>query len=144
MKHGLLAETFRAEAQRLSEVYDCTYSAQDEPSGHYQELAPSAGSGLALGLRTSGRAGDLFVMTNARHVGNCEVEESDSEELLSLMRAATTGDVSTRDVTAFGRTLALHLRFADTSWAFATPFLVGLLPSRRDHHYDPWPKRADA
>ena len=143
MTHGLLAETFGAEAQRLSEAYDCTYSARDEDSGHYQELAPSAGAGLALGLRTSGRAGDLFVMTHARHVGTCEVEESDSDELLSLMRAATTGDASTRDVAVFGRTMALHLRFDDTSWAFATPFLVGLFPSRRDHHYDPWPKRAD-
>jgi hypothetical protein len=141
--HGLLAETFRAEAQRLCEEYDCAYSAQDQPSGHYQELAPSTGSGLALGLRTSGPAGDLFVTTGARHVGTLEVEGSDSTELVRLMRAAPAGHASTRNVTVFGRTVALHLRFAETTWALPSPFLIGLFPSR-DHYYQPWPRRAGA
>lgn len=143
MTQGVLAEAFRAEAQRLSEVYECTYSAQAEPSGHYQELAPSTGSGLALGLRTSGPAGDLFVATRAHHVGNLEVDESDSQQLVSLMRAAAVGSASTRTAAVFGRKVALRLRFDSTTWALPTPFLIGLFPSR-DQSYEPWPKRGGA
>jgi hypothetical protein len=144
MSHGLLAETFRAEAQRLSEVYDCTYYAQDEPSGHYQELAPARGSGLALGLRTSGPGGDLFLTTSGHHLGNLEVDESDVEELLALMRAAAAGSATTRNLTAFGRTAALQVRFGSTSWAFPFPVLLRLFSSPRDRSYDPWPARANA
>jgi hypothetical protein len=144
VKQGLLAETFRAEAQRLSEIYECTYSAQDEPGGHYQELAPAGVSGLVLGLRTSGSAGDLFLTTTACPVGGLEVDESDAKELVSLMRATAAGYASTRDVAVLGRTMALDIRFDGTTWAFPSPFLVRLFRLPRSHHYAPWPRRADA